>query len=254
MKYYFIFFFQLIVLSSYGQKNEEAEIASLETEMINYFQETLEKNYGRKDAVDLFVKGLERYHYNYLLDVDKAKLKRINEKLYAEGVLYSYFVDGVTLNDSCTLFVPAGMSPSEFRRSDTYRQAAKNLQEHGGSLSVTTDSLKHAYMKAQVENIILPLKKRLDGFTYKQGELERATHPALKKIAKVYDDIGEPSSYILFGIIAKNTDNICSDFKTDRDVQMFLTLYFWKYLCYFANIDYYTGLDKTEEILKKESY
>ncbi len=37
MKYYFIFLFQLIVLSSYGQKNKEAEIDSLESEMMNFF-------------------------------------------------------------------------------------------------------------------------------------------------------------------------------------------------------------------------
>ena len=52
MKYYFIFLFQLIVLSSYGQKNKEAEIDSLESEMMNFFQATLERNYGRKDALD----------------------------------------------------------------------------------------------------------------------------------------------------------------------------------------------------------
>ena len=66
MKYYFIFLFQLIVLSSYGQKNKEAEIDSLESEMMNFFQATLERNYGRKDALDLLVKGLERYHFNYM--------------------------------------------------------------------------------------------------------------------------------------------------------------------------------------------
>ena len=43
MKYYFIFLFQLIVLSSYGQKNKEAEIDSLESEMMNFFQATLEE-------------------------------------------------------------------------------------------------------------------------------------------------------------------------------------------------------------------
>ncbi|MCS2712708.1 hypothetical protein NXW16_03665 [Bacteroides thetaiotaomicron] len=39
MKYYFIFLFQLIVLSSYGQKNKEAEIDSLESEMMNFFKQ-----------------------------------------------------------------------------------------------------------------------------------------------------------------------------------------------------------------------
>ena len=78
------------------EKNKEAEIDSLESEMMNFFQATLERNYGRKDALDLLVKGLERYHFNYLLDVDKGQLERINEKLYAGGLLYSYFVDGAT--------------------------------------------------------------------------------------------------------------------------------------------------------------
>ena len=44
------------------EKNKEAEIDSLESEMMNFFQATLERNYGRKDALDLLVKGLERYH------------------------------------------------------------------------------------------------------------------------------------------------------------------------------------------------
>ena len=253
MKYYFIFLFQLIVLSSYGQENKEAEIDSLESEMMNFFQATLERNYGRKDALDLLVKGLERYHFNYLLDVDKARLKQINEKLYVGGLLYSYFVDGAILNDSCTLFVPDGVSPSEYCQSDVYQQASKNQQEHGGSLSLVADSLQYAYMKAQVESIILPFKKRLDGFTYWQRELEPAIHPALKAYLKIEDAIGGVSSVMIFWEIARNTDHFCSDFKTDRDVRMFLTLYFWKYLCYFANIDFYTGQDKTEEILKGEA-
>lgn len=253
MKYYFIFLFQLIVLSSYGQENKEAEIDSLESEMMNFFQATLERNYGRKDALDLLVKGLERYHFNYLLDVDKARLKQINEKLYAGGLLHSYFVDGAILNDSCTLFVPDGVSPSEYCQSDAYQQASKNQQEHGGSLSLVADSLQYAYMKAQVESIILPFKKRLDGFTYWQRELEPAIHPALKAYLKIEDATGGVSSVMIFWEIARNTDHFCSDFKTDRDVRMFLTLYFWKYLCYFANIDFYTGQDKTEEILKGEA-
>ena len=41
------------------EKNKEAEIDSLESEMMNFFQATLERNYGRKDALDLLVKGLD---------------------------------------------------------------------------------------------------------------------------------------------------------------------------------------------------
>lgn len=255
MKHNLVILFLLYFLSACVSPKQKGDLDALESEMITFFQKTLENNYGSKDAVCLFVKALERYHFNYLLDVDKAQLKRINEKLYAGGLLYSYFLDGANLNDSCMLFVPTGVTPSEYRRSDVYRQALKKLQTRKqGSLGLIIDSVNHAYSKAQVENITLPLKKREDGFTYWQRELQQAAHPALKAIAKVEDATGgEPPSSVLFGMIAANTENICEGFENDRDVQMFLTLYFWKYLCYFANIDFYTGLDKTTEILRTVS-
>lgn len=71
----------------------------------------------------------------------------------------------------------------------------------------------------------------------------------MKTIRELIDITGNIPSPVLWEVIVTNRDNICSDFKTNRDVQMFLTLYFWRYLCYYANIDFYTGLDKTEEIV-----
>jgi len=244
----------LFFLSACNPFKQKESIDSLESEMIAFFQKTLENNYGSEDAVCLFVKSLEYYHFNYLLEVDKSRLKRINEKLYTGGILYSYFLDGAILNDSCMLFVPAGISPSEYRRSETYQQALKNLQiKNSGSVGLVVDSAQYMYSKAQVENIPLPLKMRKDGFTYWQRELQQAVHPALKAIAKVEDETGgTPLSSVLFGMIADNTENICEGFKDDREVQMFLTLYFWKYLCHFANIDFYTGVDKTSEVIKCE--
>ena len=242
----------LYIFSACASLKQKENIDSLESEMIAFFQETLENNYGSKDAVCLFAKALERYHFNYLLEVDKSRLKRINEKLYTGGILYSYFLDGAILNDSCMLFVPAGVSPSAYRRSDVCRQSLRKLQvKDSCSVGFIVDSAKYMYSKAQVENILLPLKKREDGFTYWQRELQQAVHPALKAIAKVEDETGgNPPSSVLFGMIATNTENICEGFKDDREVQMFLTLYFWKYLCHFANIDFYTGVDKTSEVIK----
>ena len=80
-------------------------------------------------------------------------------------------------------------------------------------------------MKAQVESIILPFKKRLDGFTYWQRELEPAIHPALKAYVKAENATGGVSSVMIFEEIARNTDHFCSDFKTDRDVRMFPVSY-----------------------------
>lgn len=254
MKYSLVTLSLIYFLSACASLKQKEYIDSVESEMISFFKETLKTNYGNKDAVCLFVEALEHYCFNYLLEVDKDRLKRINEKLYAGGILYSYFLDGVNLNDSCMLFVPAGISPSEYRRSGAYRQALKKLQvKDSCSVGLIIDSVKYMYNKYQVENIPLPLKKREDGITYWQRELFKAVHPALKAIAKVEDQTGgDPPSSVLFGMIANNTENICEGFKDDREVQMFLTLYFWKYLCHSANIDFYTGVDKTSEILKCE--
>ena len=164
----------LYIFSACASLKQKENIDSLESEMIAFFQETLENNYGSKDAVCLFAKALERYHFNYLLEVDKSRLKRINEKLYTGGILYSYFLDGAILNDSCMLFVPAGVSPSAYRRSDVCRQALRKLQvKDSCSVGFIVDSAKYMYSKAQVENILLPLKKREDGFTYWQRELPK---------------------------------------------------------------------------------
>lgn len=248
MRYYLIFLFQLIALSVSSQ-NKENEISSLETEMISFFQETLDKNYGEKDALYLLVGGLERYHFNYLLEVDKERLKRINKKLYS-GWLYSYFLNGTDLNDSCGVYVPEGVSISEYAQTDEFRETLKKMKlKNARSVSFITDSAKHVYAKAQVENVVLPFKMHIGGFTYKQRELEYASHPAMKTIRELIDITGNIPSPVLWEVIVTNRDNICSDFKTNRDVQMFLTLYFWRYLCYYANIDFYTGLDKTEEIV-----
>lgn len=250
MKYSFIFLFQFFLFSACSQ-NKEDDIASLEAEMISFFQETLEENYGRKDAIDLLVKGQERYHFNYLLEVDKERLKKINKKLYS-GWLYSYFLDGADLNDSCAVYVPAGVSISEYGRTDEFRETLKKMKlDDPHRVRFVTDSAQYAYGRDQVEYVALPFKMDISGFTYKQRELYHSSHPAMKNICRLMDMTGVMPTTVLWGVIAANTDNICSDFKTDRDVQMFLTLYFWRYLCYFANIDFYTGLDKTEEILKK---
>lgn len=251
MKYGFIFLFQFIVLSACGQ-NKEDEIASLETEMISFFQETLEENFGRKDALSLFVKGLDRYHFNYLLEVDKERLKQINKKLYSSW-LYSYFLDGVDLNDSCAVYVPEGVSISEYGRTDEFREILKKKKLNDPQrIHFITDSAQYVYGREQVENVALPFKIDVSGFTYKQRELDHASHPAMKSVCNLIDMTGVIPTTVLWRGIATNKDNICSDFKTDRSVQIFLTLYFWRYLCYFANIDFYTGLDKTMEILKEK--
>lgn len=198
-------------VSANGSK--EQELIVLESEMIDFFQSTLEKNYGDQYAVGLFVKCMEKYHFNYLLEVDKERLKEINRKLYGDDWLYSYFLDKQILN-----------------ANDLGRQ--------------------QAYNRAQVE--LIPLALNLspkNSFSYYQKELKSASHPAMKEMVKIIDATSVPIPSLIWGQLNIDNHRICSDFKSDRDIQMFLTLFCWNYLCYFANIDFYTGEDKTEVVM-----
>lgn len=224
MKTYFFYLCLLVLIlpcSSVQAGNKEQEVASLESEMIDFFKKTLKQNYGSEDAVDLLVKGMNKYYFNYILEVDKRKLQKINEKLYSEGWLYSYFLDSKDLVDTC-------------------------------SVRIRIPKKQYMYARAQVIDMILPFKKYApDGFSYFQKELSHASHPFLKAVVKIEDMVGQPSSSLIWGLISENDKNIRTDFKSDRDLQMYLTLYFWKYLCHSGNIDFYTGKDRTAEVMKE---
>lgn len=237
--------------------NRERELASLESEMINFFQETLEKNYGRKDAVDLLMKGLDKYYHNYILDVDKPQLQKINEKLYSKGWLYSYFLNGKDVNDSCLLFVPEGMTGQQYQHSAKYQQDLKRKNMDGSTVAFAPDSaryMSYAPDRARVENMNLPLiMYAKDDFSYFRRELVHASHPTMKKMAEMLDAVsGDASSSVVWGMLSYNSKSICTDFKSDRDIQMLMTLYFWKYLCHSANIDFYSGKDRTQMLLEEE--
>lgn len=260
MKIYFFNLCLLALLLSCSPAKEagdrEQEIASLESEMIDFFQKTLKQNYGSEDAVDLLMKGMDKYSFNYLLEVDKQQLQKINEKLYSEGWLYSYFLDESEMNDSCSVFVPKGVSIQEYRQTPEYQQELKNRNLDDSSVRlVVMDSVQYMYARGQVVDMILPFKKyQADGFSYFQRELSHASHPILKEIINVEDAVGVPSSMMMWGGLFNHVDSIRNDFKSDRDLQMYLTLYFWKYLCHYANIDFYTGNDRTVEVMKETGH
>lgn len=107
------------------------------------------------------------------------------------------------------------------------------------------------YNRAQVE--LMPLALNLfpkDGSSYYRKELQHASHPAMKEVVRIIEETSIPIPSLIWGQLNTDKHRICSDFKSDRDIQMFLILYFWNYLCCFANIDFYTGEDKTEFVMK----
>lgn len=62
------------------------DVSAIETEMINFFRSTLQRNYGSSDgkAVKLMMDALLHYKFHYIIDVDKEALKVINGKLYPD--------------------------------------------------------------------------------------------------------------------------------------------------------------------------
>lgn len=239
----------LSVTEKKGNSYNRKELAALESEMITFFQKTLEKNYGSRYAIDLLVRGMDKYYFNYILEVDKAKLRRINEKLYSAGWMYLYFLDKEEIMDDTRVqFVPQGMAMRQDGHSARSQQDLRSKDINNTRAVIVPDSALYI-----VENMLLPLAMyKSDGFSYFQKELANASHPATKKIAETIKTGGSGiSPLVIFGKIAYNLDDIAVAFKSDKEMQMFLTLYFWKFLCHSANIDFYTGQDRTEVLMKE---
>lgn len=265
--YYFVLLFLLLSCSggSKGVKvaadigGKELLLDTLEREMIDFFQSTLEKNYGDRYAVELLIKGLRKYDYNYVLDVDKQRLKEINRKLYGDGWFASYFFDARMMNDSDLLVIPKEMTYQQYRQSDKFKQ---DLERKGmdSTWRVMTTSYRDSVRSAKwrpahqrMENIgFYMLVYPKNGSSYYRNEMLKSPHQALKETVEVINKVGEGvSPYVILQYVESNRANVLSDFKSDRDVQMFLTLYFWKYLCHSANIDFRTGEDRTEAVMKE---
>lgn len=185
-------------------------ISTVETEMINFFRSTLQRNYGSSDGktVTLMMDALLHYKFHYIIDVDKEALKAINDKLYPD-LFGSYFVE--------TKEPPIDTLHTNWERYDPY-------------------------------HIICgyKFKKQLNGETYYQKELSQAIFPLFKEIYNAYEATGSLPFTVVWGKIRSNKYQCLDAFETDRDVQMFFTFFFWRYLCYCVNIDFMTGKDKTE--------
>ena len=255
-------FFLLFACNSDNKKdmsangNEEQELMALESEMIDFFQSTLEKNYGDRYAVELLIKGLRKYDYNYVLDIDKQRLKEINCKLYGDGWFASYFFDVRMMNDSDRVVIPKGMTYQQYRQSDKFKQDLKEKDIDTTRRVIYGRDAEWNPVHQRVESIAFyMLLHPQNGSSYYRNEMLTSSHQVLKETVEEINEVGEGvSPYAILQYIESNRANVLSDFKSDRDVQMFLTLYFWKYLCHSANIDFRTGEDRTEVVMKEAGY
>ena len=236
-----------------------AQVEALEQEMVDFLHATLKENYGDENAVRLLAVGMLRYDFNYLLRVDAQRLKEINRKLYGADGLFDYFFERRCLADSCNirLYVPEGMRTDDFRETEAYRAAmdeAKRRRSKGGyvDVRVISDSVLYAFERKQVRSATLPFRKQAaGGFSYWERELAHATHPALQQLRQTEMLVGIAPYAAVWGMLSSADSRLCRDFATDRSVQLYVALYLWNYLCHFANVDFHTGEDRTENVLEQ---
>lgn len=205
----------LLVLIGLHSYSHAQSIPKLKEKMMDFFCQTLKQNYGKADgeAVATMVEGLRNYKLHYIIDIDRRKCKKINDELFASA-LTSYFFNRDTSSVETI-----------FRDWENY----------------------DPYQPFIAERYLM----KPDNETYYQNELQASEHPYLKKVYHEYEFAGGELIPVYLGHMASNHLGCMDDFENNEDIRMFTTLVFWRYLCYCANIDFQTGEDKTEVIMKE---
>ena len=190
-------------------------LSQLKPIMVRFFCETLEKNFGVADgeSIKTMMDALAYYKSNYIIEVDRVKLKGINDALF-KSPLTDYFYDRSRSKVDSTKINREKYDPCQPFISECY--------------------------------LIKP-----DGNTYFQKEMQTSRHPFIQEICHLCKITGDEAFTDVWGKLKTNSHNCLGDFEKNEKLQLFMTLYFWRYLCYCANIDFRTGEDKTDFILRE---
>lgn len=86
--------------------------------------------------------------------------------------------------------------------------------------------------------------------TYWHNEVSSSQNPFIKSISADCEAIGGYSFTVMSNLLKYNLDKELISV-SDEEVMTFITLSFWEYLCYCGNIDFVTGFDKTESIIRR---
>ena len=196
----------LFLLLCFSYTSIAENIPNLEHKMMKFFCQTLKQNYGKADgeAVATLAEGLQSYKLHYIIDVDKKKCKKINDELFASA-LTGYFFN---------------------RDSSTTQTIILDKENYD------------PYQPLICERYLI----KPDGETYYQKELQASAHPFLEKVCEQYVFAGKEGIPVYLGYIMTNYLNCTADFEKNKDIRMFTTLLFWRFLCYCANIDFCTGV------------
>jgi len=208
--------FLLLLTSCSSPRDPKQEIEKQEEDIIAFFLNTLELNYGRKDdlALKWLFRGITKYDFNYILEVDRKEFKIINDR--NNNSFHSYYFDYEKMNAKRimtedwrqpTLFKPySPMSATEFK--------------YGSN-------------------------------SYWKNEICTSNNPFIIAIRESNTAVGGHAFSVVKGIVSGYIDENIPVVSNDESLK-FLTLCLWEYLCYCANVDFVTGVDKTVSV--KEEY
>ncbi|TKG87191.1 hypothetical protein EYV94_28455 [Puteibacter caeruleilacunae] len=185
-------------------------------QMEQFFIETLKQNYGNHAETDLYKMFFENYIHNdnYLLNVDRKKIKDINDELFSNDTIYYYFYNKVTfvsVRDSVSLVTNAlKVNPNceqrvvyceNYHRKKCIGTFYNTFCNHDGFLK---DEVLNKSDNYAIFNIIRGIDKTLDS----QGMIYMAP-----RLLEHENELSIPV------------------------VKKYITVVYWNYLCRCANYD-----------------
>lgn len=213
MKRYTILF-ALCALSTLGIRAELTDTATIDNDchrMVQFFKATLYENYGDSLAFDTFINAYRAYDDNYILQVDRDKLKVLFAEIYER-----------TWRD----YLLGGHDESQSRYKLNPKWEVRWVQYSPG---LRTQSIN----------------PHTEG-SYLHRVIARSERPYFKMVYEHAQKAWGFSSYHVndFWI---NHDWLAEAFRDgDEEVQLWLTFMFLPYLCHCSNIDVYCGKPKEE--------
>lgn len=176
------------------------DLSFVKKEMVDLFEHTLKQNYtfANSTAILNLMDEIESLMIYNTFAVDREKMKEINGMLIDTGLLDYFF--------------------------GYYEQ-----QVDFGDMDYSNIVPYHI----AINN---PFLIKQDGNTYFQKELQQSDHLFLKDIASLYKSIGFLPFSACWKRIRMNVYDCLDDFKTNEEIRLFMTLFFWRHLCCCANL------------------
>lgn len=217
MKHRFILFI-LCTLNILGARAQQIDTTVVDSDclrMVQFFKATLYENYGDSLAFDTFANAYHAYDENYILQVDRDKLKALFSEIY-ERTWRNYFLGGYD------------------ERNSRVTKVAKHFDNRWVRYS---PGLRGMYVYAHNPNGYHQRVIAKSSFDYFENICEMNAH---------FGGLVHYPSYLVnnYQINFYNLDKLFR--RGDNEVQLWLTFRFWPYLCHCANIDVYCGKPKEE--------